>query len=68
VDDHGNHLTFKLYPPLRNAIEGNILAKRGNVLEYRANLEALSKPKHSCYKDYSTSATKKEKGEVPMMM
>jgi hypothetical protein len=48
VDDHGNQLTFKLDPPLRNTIEGNILAKGGKFLEYKAKLEALSKPKHSC--------------------
>jgi len=47
LDDHGNQLTLKLYSPLRNVIEGNILAKSGNVLEYRVKLEALSKPKHS---------------------
>jgi len=45
VDDHGNRLTIELYPPLKNVIEGNILTKGGNVLEYRAKLEALSKPK-----------------------
>jgi hypothetical protein len=48
VDDHGNQLTLKLYPPLKNTIEGNILAKGGNVLKYKAKLEALSKPKRNC--------------------
>jgi hypothetical protein len=33
VDDDGNQLTFKLYLPLKNTIEGVILAKSGNVLE-----------------------------------
>jgi len=48
VDDHGNKLTFKLYPPLRNIVESIIIAKGGNVLEYKVKLKALSKPKHSC--------------------
>ncbi len=48
VDEDGNPLTLKLYMPLRNAIEGVILAKGGNILEYRAKLEASSKPKQSC--------------------
>ncbi len=47
MDDHGNQLTLKLYPPLRNTTKGNILAKGGNVLEYKMKLEASSKPKHS---------------------
>ncbi len=45
VDEDGNPLTLKLYPPLRNAVEGVILAKGGNVLEYKTKLEASSKPK-----------------------
>jgi shikimate kinase len=49
VDDHGNKLKLKLYPPLRNIIESIIIAKGGNVLEYKVKLEALSKPKHSCF-------------------
>ncbi len=48
VDDHGNKLTLKLYPPLRNIVESIIIAKGGNVSEYKVKLEASSKPKHSC--------------------
>jgi hypothetical protein len=44
IDDNKNQLTFKLYSPLKHLIEGIILAKGGNVLEYRAKLEASSKP------------------------
>jgi hypothetical protein len=44
VDDDGNQLTLKLHVPLKNTIEGIILAKSGNVLEYKAKLEPLSKP------------------------
>jgi hypothetical protein len=33
VDNHGNQLTLKLYPPLRNTVESDILAKGANVLE-----------------------------------
>jgi hypothetical protein len=47
VDDDGNQLTFKLYLPLKNTIEGVILAKSGNVLEYKAKLKASSKPRCS---------------------
>jgi hypothetical protein len=47
MDDDGNQLTFKLYMPLKNTIEGVILVKSGNVLEYKAKLEALSKPRCS---------------------
>ncbi len=45
VDDNGNQLTLNL--PLKNIIEDVILAKSGNVLEYKANLKALSKPRCS---------------------
>jgi len=45
IDDDGNQLTLKLYLPLKNTIEGVIFAKSGNVLEYKAKLEALSKPR-----------------------
>ncbi len=45
MDDHGNQLTFKLYLPFRNTAENSILAKGGNVLEYKMKLEASSKPK-----------------------
>jgi hypothetical protein len=48
VDDDGNHeLTFKLYLPLKNKVKGIILAKGGNVVEYKVKLEALSKPRCS---------------------
>jgi hypothetical protein len=31
VDEDRNLLTLKLYPPLRNVVDGVILAKDGNV-------------------------------------
>jgi hypothetical protein len=47
MDEDGNPLILKVYPPLRNVVEGVILAKGENVLEYGAKLEASSKPKQS---------------------
>jgi hypothetical protein len=47
MDDDGNQLTLKLYLPLKNTIEGIILAKNVNVLEYKAKLETSSKRKCS---------------------
>lgn len=44
MDEDRNPLILKLYLPLRNVVEGVILAKGGNVLEYGAKLEASSKP------------------------
>jgi hypothetical protein len=44
VDSKGNPLKLKLYPPLRNAMKRVYLAKGGNILEYRAKANALSKP------------------------
>jgi hypothetical protein len=45
MDDDGNQLTVKLYLPLKNIIEGIILAKSGIVVEYKAKLKASSKPR-----------------------
>jgi hypothetical protein len=47
MDFKGNPLKLKLYPPLRNVVEGVYLAKGGNILEYRAKANALSKPRSS---------------------
>jgi hypothetical protein len=47
MDFQGNLLKLKLYPPLRNVVEGVYLAKGGNILEYRAKANALSKPRSS---------------------
>jgi hypothetical protein len=47
VDFEGNPLKLKLYPPLRNVVEGVHLAKGGNILEYKAKAKALLKPKKS---------------------
>ncbi len=47
IDDNKNQLTLNLYLPLKNITKGIILAKGGNVLEYRAKLEASLKPMHS---------------------
>jgi hypothetical protein len=45
VDFEGNPFKLKLYPPLRNAMEGVLFAKGGNILEHKANVNALSKPR-----------------------
>jgi hypothetical protein len=34
-DKDGNPFKLKLYPPLKNVVEGVHLAKGGNILEYR---------------------------------
>jgi hypothetical protein len=47
MDFEGYFFKLKLYPPLRNAAEGVYFAKGGNILEYRAKANALSKPKNS---------------------
>jgi len=47
VDSEGNPLKLKLYPTLRNAVEGVYLAKGGNILEYRVKANALSRPRTS---------------------
>jgi hypothetical protein len=44
VDFERNPLKLKLYPTLRNAVEGVYFAKGGNILEYRVKANALSKP------------------------
>jgi hypothetical protein len=48
VDFKRNPFKLKLYPPLRNVMEGVHLAKGGNILEYKAKANALSKPRKSC--------------------
>jgi hypothetical protein len=48
VNSQGNPLKLKLYPPLKNAVEGVYLAKGGNILKCRAKANALSKLKSSC--------------------
>jgi hypothetical protein len=45
VDSKGNPFKLKLYPPLRNTTEGVYFAKGGNILEYNAKVNALSKPR-----------------------
>jgi hypothetical protein len=47
VDFEKNPLEFKLCPPLRNIMEGVHLAKGGNILEYNAKVDALSKLRHN---------------------
>jgi hypothetical protein len=47
VDSERNPLKLKLYPTLRNAVEGVYFAKGGNILEYRVKANALSKPKNN---------------------
>jgi hypothetical protein len=47
MDFEMNTFKLKLYPPLRNATKGVYLTKGGNILEYRAKVNALSKPRRS---------------------
>jgi hypothetical protein len=47
VDFERNPFKLKLYPPLKNAVEGVYLVKGGNILEYRAKINALLKPRKS---------------------
>jgi len=47
VDFEGNTFELKLYPPLRNVEKGVYLVKGGNILDYRAKANALSKPRSS---------------------
>jgi hypothetical protein len=47
MHSEGNPLKLKLYPPLRNVVEGVYLATGGNILEYKAKANALSKPMSS---------------------
>jgi len=42
-DKDGNPFKLKLYPPLKNVVEGVHLAKGGNILEYRVKANALLK-------------------------
>jgi hypothetical protein len=43
VDFERNFLEVKLCPSLTNKMEGVHLAKGGNILEYKAKVNALSK-------------------------
>ncbi len=65
VDEDKNPLTFKLYLPLKNAAKGVILAKGGNVLEYRAKLEISLKPKRSRAIVTKIIPLEKEEGKEP---
>lgn len=47
MDAEGNPLTFKLYPPLRNAVDGVHFAKGENILEYQVKANTLSKPENN---------------------
>jgi len=47
VDFKGKLLKLKLYPPLRNVMEGVHIAKGISILEYRVKVNALSKPRIS---------------------
>jgi hypothetical protein len=48
VDFKGNPLKLKLYPPLKNVVKGVFLVRGGSILEYKAKVDALSKPRSSC--------------------
>jgi hypothetical protein len=47
VDSQRNPFKPKLYLPLRNVAKGVYLVKGGNILEYKAKTNALSKPRNS---------------------
>jgi hypothetical protein len=47
MDAEGNLLTFKLYPPIKNVVDGVHFAKGGNILEYHEKVNVLSKPKYN---------------------
>jgi len=47
VNSKRNPFKLKLYPPLRNTEQGVYFAKGGNILEYRAKANALSKPRNN---------------------
>lgn len=46
MDAEGN-LAFKLYPPIKNVVDGVHFAKGGNILKYQVKVNELSKPKHN---------------------
>jgi hypothetical protein len=48
MDFERNPFKLKLYPPLKNVVEDVYIVKGGNILEYRANMNALSKPRNNC--------------------
>jgi hypothetical protein len=45
MDFKRNLFKLKLYPSLKNAMEGVYLVNGGNILEYRVKANALSKPR-----------------------
>jgi hypothetical protein len=47
VDSKENLLKLKLYPPFKNAMEGVYLVKGGNIIKYRAKVNALLNPRKS---------------------
>jgi hypothetical protein len=47
MDFERNPFKLKLYPPLRKVAKGVYIVKGGNILEYKANVNALSKPRNS---------------------
>jgi len=47
VDSQINPFKLKLYLPLKNVAKGVYLVKGGNILEYKAKTNALSKPRSS---------------------
>jgi hypothetical protein len=68
VDSERIPFKLKLYPPLKNKMEGVHLVKGGNILEYKVKMNALSKPRaiafqlHLLYREYkhlNTSARNK---------
>jgi hypothetical protein len=48
VDFKRNPFKLKLYSQFKNATKGVYLVKGGNILEYRAKANALSKPRNNC--------------------
>ncbi len=47
VDCQRNPFKLKLYSPLKNVAKGVYLVKGGNILEYKAKMNALLKPRNS---------------------
>jgi hypothetical protein len=47
VNAEGNFLTLKLYPPLKNPMEGMHIVAGENISEYWAKVNAFSKPRHN---------------------
>jgi hypothetical protein len=67
VDSKKNPFKFKLYPPLKDAMEGVHLVNGENIIEYRVKVNAFLKPRHNClhlhwfYREYTPLNTSKRR-------